>query len=191
MPSIDYDVTDFEKSKQSEMDKGLLVRFYTHEHPRSGELMEYVDIKVPGKTGGYGGPARIDHINRFPEHYKAFKDRTEMPDEGRSLFEWELIPTNFAEKLTHINIKTVEQLATVSDSDTQQLMGLRSFRDKAKEWLKYQEDVLALPKLEEKLDNQEIEILELQDQVKALLAKLDKGEPVDNESDDNSNKDTE
>ena len=57
MQTVEYDVNDFDKAKQSEADRMLLVKFYHKEHPRSGDLIEYVDIKVPGKTGGYGGPA--------------------------------------------------------------------------------------------------------------------------------------
>ena len=146
MTIADFDVADFDGSKKAQLDKQLLVKFFYKTRPDSvatqeqGRPMfkdvEYIDIKVPGSRGtGVCRPVRPADKQRFPEHYEAFKKRVEAPVTGTPLAEWALIPRSAVEQLAFANVKTVEQLATLSDSYAGQMHGGYGYKKIAKEYL--------------------------------------------------------
>lgn len=154
---------DFEDGQQSEQDKGLLVRFFMRTNPATEKSMPYVDIKTPGnRGGGYCGPARKDHIKRFPEHYKAFENRMDMPDEGTPVTKWPLISEERAEQLTFQHIKTVEQLALVPDGNLTSLMGGNALKARAIKWLEDNAKVKQAEALKSELEARDKRIEELE-----------------------------
>ena len=146
MTIADFDVADFDGSKKAQLDKQLLVKFFYKTRPDSvatqeqGRPMfkevEYIDIRVPGSRGtSVSRPARPADRQRFPEHYEAFKKRVDAPTSGTPLAEWALIPRSAVEQLAFANVKTVEQLATLSDSYAGQMHGGYGYKKIAKEYL--------------------------------------------------------
>jgi hypothetical protein len=146
MTIADFDVADFDGSKKAQLDKQLLVKFFYKTRPDSVETqrqgrpifkeVEYVDIKVPGDRGtSVCRPARPADKQRFSAHYEAFKSRVEAPVTGTPLAEWALIPRSAVEQLAFANVKTVEQLATLSDSYAGQMQGGHNYKAKAKAYL--------------------------------------------------------
>ena len=142
----DFDVADFDGSKQKQLDEQLLVKFFYKTRPDAVETqrqgrpifkeVEYIDIKVPGDRGtGVCRPARLKDRQRFPRHYAAFKNRVEAPTVGTPLSEWARIPRSAVEQLSYANVKTVEQLATLADEYAGQIQGGYGYKKMAKEFL--------------------------------------------------------
>lgn len=144
MQSIDH--TLFENGAQRELDKSLLVKFFYKQRPDSSASLKegrpmfkevvYIDIKVAGsRNGGACRPAREDDKARFPDHYHAFKTRTEAPTTGTPLAEWALMSRSLVEELAYHNVKTVEQLTTMPDVHLSKFQGLNTLKAKALKWL--------------------------------------------------------
>ncbi len=172
MQTADFDHTLFEKGN-TKGDEQLLVKFIVKARQNKAKSLEegrpifdeieYVDIRVAGSRNGYVcRPATFADKARFPKHYEAFKARVEMPLEGTPLAEWALITRSQAEELAFFNVKTVEQLAGMADTQAQKFMGINSLRKKASDWVaKAKENAPAL-KLAEELRVRDEQFAELQ-----------------------------
>lgn len=185
MQNAEFDHRDFEQSAQKEMDKSLLVKFYMKTVPdqaateEAGRPMfkdvEYIDIRVVGKkNGGVARPARPHDFERFPQHYAMFKNRIEAPVEGTPLSEWPVIARSTVETLAFMNVKTVEQLAELSDTYCSQIMGGHGFKDKAKKFLAYADEVkVETDKIALKEENEQLraDMAEMKAQIEALQKK--------------------
>lgn len=171
----------FEHSHQAEQDAKLLVKFHykTVPDPEATRTQgracfkerEYIDIRVPGTRGtGASRPATARDRVRFKRHHDAFKARVELPFEGTALSEWPLISRSMATELSFVNVKTVEQLAAVSDGVASQLMGGVTFKAKAQKWLAQAEAGVTVDKLEAALALRDAQIAALSAKVEALTA---------------------
>ena len=175
------DPSAFEPSMQSREDEKLLVKFFLHpqqDPTASAEAgraifkdVEFIDIKVPGQRGGVVRPARKNDIERFPRHYAAFKQRMEMPVSGTPLAEWPLLSRSVVEELAFINIKTIEDLAGMSDTHTGKMMGLANWKRQAQEWLEAASDDSEVTAAVAKLEQAEATIAHLTKRLEALEAK--------------------
>lgn len=183
-----FDPNRFTHAGRNEADKTLLVKFFMKPRQDKAESMaqgrpvfrdvEYIDIKIPGnRNAGACRPANDQDRARFPEHYKAFKDRVSQEiNEGTPLTEWPLISRSQAEELAFFHVKTVEQLATMSDAQASKFMGLSSVRAKAKTWLENVEKDKPLWEMDQKLRAQNAEIAELKQSLADVLARVEGGE---------------
>lgn len=199
------DHEDFLDSKQSEADKHLLVRFFIKEREdKEGSLREgrpifketeYVEIRIPGKRDAQAcRPATPRDRQRFPQHYKMFKDRVEAPAEGTPLSEWPQISRSMVEHLSFLHIKTVEQLSTTSDGDLSNIHGAMSLKARAGQFLKNADTTKLIAEkeqLEDRLKANEETLAEMQKTMermqaaladKALAATAPEPAPIDEES---------
>ncbi len=131
------------------------------------EEVEYVHIMVPGqKDNVYFQPATDYDRQRFPEHYAAFKNRVEGNDgellNGTPLASWPAVSRAQVEELKYFNVRTVEQLAHMPDSNAQNFMGVQALRAKAKLFLEAAESNAATEKLQSELEKRDNEIAALQ-----------------------------
>ena len=137
---------DFKNSNASKMDDDLMVRFFYKEREDKEKTLaegrpcfkelEYVEIRVPGNRDAQAcRPATHRDKQRFSRHYEAFQKRVEMPEEGTLLKEWPQVSRSQVEELSFINVKTVEQLATMSDTHANKFHGGISLKDRAAQWL--------------------------------------------------------
>jgi len=77
-----------------------------------------------------------EHIERWPEQYKAFKAGLEPAVDGTPLEEWPILRKPQVAELKHIGIRTVEEMAEVSDAVVQRMgMGGRHLKEAAKAFL--------------------------------------------------------
>jgi hypothetical protein len=132
-------------------DEVLLVRFYTHpkknlvKSEQEGrpifEDTDYIEIMQPGnKDSIVRRPASDRDKDRFAEHYRRYQARqSEDHIEGTLLEEWPAISRAQCEELKFLNIRTVEQLAGLSDSNAQNIMGIQGLKSKAKKYLEVAE----------------------------------------------------
>ena len=177
MQVADFNHQDFSTAKEQEVDAQLLVRFfYKVREDKNATLkegrpifkeVEYVEIRIPGSRSVQAcRPATEDDKRRFHRHYDAFQKRVEMPEEGTSLTEWPQISRSQVEELKFFGVKTVEQLASMSDTNISQFQGGYGLRNRAQEWLKTA-DSTALIAEKEVLNRR---IAELEAKIDALVA---------------------
>lgn len=174
------DHTIFERTRQAEMDATLLVKFFTKPvkdkaaSEREGRPVfkdkEYVDIRGPGSRSVVCRPASARDKARFSRHYEAFKARIDLPSEGTPLSEWPLLERTAIEELAYFNIKTVEQLANLSDGSAGAQRGFLTFKDRAQKWLARAKKDVSEEKLAAELSQRDRQIDELKAQVESLMA---------------------
>lgn len=172
--------SDFDSQNQRKMDEQLLVRFFTkprqdpHQTAAEGRPIfvetEYVEIRIPGSRDAVCRPAKAGDIQRFQAHYDAFKARVEAPETGTPLAEWPVVTRSQAEELSFYNVKTVEQLASMSDQNASQFMGMHKLRRQAKEWLEQAAEQHDAEELAAELKKRDDEIEELRAAIRELQA---------------------
>jgi hypothetical protein len=128
-------------------DETLLVRFYLKPWQNQAksklegrpifEELEHIEIRVPGnKSNIIMRPATDRDKNRFPEHYRKFKAREDQEAvEGTLLSEWPGVTRGQCEEMKFFNIRTVEQLANMADSNAHNVMGIQALKAKATRYL--------------------------------------------------------
>lgn len=128
-------------------DDQLRVRFYMH--PRKNEartLAEgrpifedcpYVEIMQPGnKDSIIKRPATPMDKARFADRFRRFEAMQDQEAvEGTPLEQWPGITRAQCEEMKYLNIRTVEQLASVSDSNGQNILGIHALKAKATDYL--------------------------------------------------------
>jgi hypothetical protein len=177
MQTAEYDHNDFDPRFQSEADKNLLVKFFHKTVPnkaKKGDFIEreYIDIRVAGQRDSVARPAREADRIRFPRHYQAFKNRVAAPLEGTPLSEWSMIPATMVERLTHINVKTVEQMASIADVNVPLEVSALGLKQKAKDWLEAHKNDKFLDELRAELDAKDSKVKELEKLVDKLSNKV-------------------
>ena len=159
-------------------DERLLVRFFPH--PKLNQQMsaamerpvfedtDYIQIMQPGnKDSIIIRPAMDMDKTRFAEHYRKYKARKDQDHvEGTLLEEWPQITRSQCEELRFFNVRTVEQLINVSDTNAQGMMGFAALQASAIKFLDRLTDQKSSRELEAKLG-------EKQEQIDALMARLD------------------
>jgi hypothetical protein len=102
------------------------------------EEAPHIEIMQPGnKDSIIKRPASDMDKKRFAEHYRKFEAREDQDMlEGTLLDEWAGITRSQCEELKYLNIRTVEQLAAVSDSNSQNIMGIAFLKEKANKYIK-------------------------------------------------------
>jgi hypothetical protein len=183
------DPKDYMTEHQSAQDDSLLVKFYIHPRPdRAASALaghpvmrevEFIDIRIPGSRDGVARPASEADKRRFPRHYAAFKQRGEMPSEGMPLTEWPPMTRSYAEQLSFLGVKTVEQLAGLADSATKQMMGLGDMKRMAERYLAAAKADAPLVELhteleqrDAKIEAQELAMADMADRLKRMEAAL-------------------
>jgi hypothetical protein len=128
-------------------DNTLLVKFFMNPRINSVKSAEagrpifkevpYVQIMQPGnKDSIIIRPATEMDKKRFAEHFRKFEAREDQEAiEGTLLEEWAGITRSQCEELKYLNIRTVEQLSTVSDSNSQGIMGIGYLKEKANKYI--------------------------------------------------------
>ena len=178
MQTAEYNHEDF--ANQSKADEGLMVRFYyksiedTAESQAQGRPVfkekTYIEIRVAGQRDVQAArPVTFADKQRFPRHYEAFEKRVEPPTEGLPLIEWPAITRTQAEEMAFMNVKTVEQLATMKDSNLSKFMNGYKLRDQAVKWLDFNQNATEDA---EKADLKNT-VAELQAQVTELMVALE------------------
>lgn len=144
-----HDTTDLAfNNSRYHGDEFLLVKFFVHPRengPKSVaaerpifEDTTYIQIMQPGnKDSIVIRPATARDKDRFAEHYRKWEARRgdEEAIEGTLLEEWAGVTRSQVEELRFMNVRTVEQLANMSDTNAQNMMGLNMLRQKALDWL--------------------------------------------------------
>lgn len=146
---------------------------------------DFIRIIVPGDQSSIvERPVRQGDAERFPRHWQAFKNRMEAPVIGTPLAMWSGVTPAQVLEFAFFNIKTVEQLAEMSDGNAQRFMGANILRQKARDFLALSKDQAPMERMRAELverdnliDTQSKQIADLQkavDELKELVAKKGK-----------------
>jgi hypothetical protein len=141
----------------------------------------FIQIAVPGdKTTLIDRPVWDDENNpnsdtqRFPAKWAAFKNGAGTDiTVGTPLTEWPAVTRAVVDELAHWKIRTVEQLAGLSDSNAQKFMGSLALRQKARDFLEAAKGAAPVAKLRTELEERDGRIAGLEKMLKEQGEKLD------------------
>jgi hypothetical protein len=139
-----------------------------------------VTIAVPGdKSLVVDRPVWDDENNprsdtqRFAKAWAAFKaGHADDAVIGHPLTEWPPISKGQLETLTFQKIRTVEQLASMSDATCQRFLGSLALREKAKVWLTEREKERPFQELRAEMEGKAQEVAQLRDELASLKAAM-------------------
>lgn len=100
--------------------------------------VECVRVIIPGdKNNVVDRPVRQDDKRRWPKQYELFKAgaREDEQISGTRLSDWPFLSRAQCEEYRYLGLRTVEQLAAVSDSVLSRVPGMAQLRLNAQVWL--------------------------------------------------------
>ena len=124
-------------------DHGLIVRFYSNptRNPAKSEEAgrdiwedrEWVNIIFPGdRSTEIDCEAEEKHRTGYPVEYARFKNNEAEKVIGTPLAEWSAMPRSLVKEFEYLNVRTLEQLAALSDTAKQAFgMGALEWQRKA------------------------------------------------------------
>jgi hypothetical protein len=133
----------------------------------------FCKIIIPGDTQQVSvKEVKNDELKkRFPQQWAAFQQGIETPVSGLPIEEWAGITRGQAETLRAQKFRTVEHIASASDSQIQRLMGGYELRAKAQAFLKSANDNAAVLKQAAENERMQKRIAELEDQIKQIATR--------------------
>ena len=186
MPQYEDDVNDFENRYAG--DKGVHARFYIFPQKNEAksasagrpifEDTEFVEIFASGNSSNIvRRPARHMDKERFRRQYEAFKAGHEDQVQGTLLHEVPWITRSQVEELAYLRIRTLEQLANVSDAACGKHVGLYDLKSKAQKALAAAEGAAPITELtkeneelKRRLDQRDKEMDTMKEQMDKLIA---------------------
>jgi hypothetical protein len=131
--------------------------------------VEYVEIMVPGdKQNMIHRPVTARDRARFPRQYAAWKENKTVAQTGTPLEEWSGISRSQVEELRFFNVRTVEQLAGISDGNATNIGPIQALKAKALDFVDRAKGSAPTDKLRMELLERDKEIATLRSQVKEL-----------------------
>lgn len=179
----------FQSGQQMKADAGddtLLVRFSLEPKEdrkasqEAGRLIcretVYVEIMIPGnKDSIVKRPASDFDKRRFHAQFKAFENNVSQDGiTGTLLEDWPGINRAQVEELKFMHIRTVEQLAKVSDGNSQNFMGIQKLKNEARAYLELSGVASDAKAMAAELETRDLEIAELKQTNAEFLARLKK-----------------
>lgn len=180
MQSIaEFDVKDFENVGDT---KGVYAKFYTKPVQDDAQTalegrpifrdVEFIEIVAAGNsTNVVRRPVRDADKSRFRQAYALFRAGAESQVVGTPLAEVAWISASLAEELAYIKVRTLEQLAELSDSVCGTRPGLYELKRKAAAWVEQAKDGAKFNAIHEENERMRAQMAEMQ----AKLAELSAG----------------
>jgi hypothetical protein len=164
-------------------DSRLRVEFYqrailnSHASAKEGrpihETRDFIRISIPGnKLTSIDTLVTDEYKRRFHRQWAMYKDNVQEVERGTFINEWREIGLATAADLVALNIRTVEQLATISDESVSRIPGGVHLREKARKYLEASESAAVATRLVEEKEAQEAIISDLQEQIAELRKQI-------------------
>lgn len=136
----------YDAGEQRQASNGLYIKFSYHPQQNEAKSLdegrpvfddvEFVQIMVPGdKLSIINRPVRADDKRQYAHQYKAWKAGDNDALSGTPLTEWPGITRSQVEELAYFKVRTVEQLAAMTDGNAQNVGPIHMLRQKAKAYL--------------------------------------------------------
>lgn len=176
----DSAVMSIENDARYATDKKLMVNFYVravknnHKSDQQGrpifDEVEYVRIIIPGDNNTViDNPVNQEYRIRFAEKYERFKKGLSQSSSGTPLEMWPQMTVGLVAELKAMQIFTVEQLAELSDSLAQRIMGSHELRRRAQVFLDSAKGEAVNTKMASELEKRDVEINALKSQLEQLI----------------------
>jgi hypothetical protein len=134
--------------------------------------VEYVQIIIPGQRDIVHRPVEDRDRKEYAAQYRAFREnRDQDAASGTPLSTVTWLAKSMIEELRFFNCRTVEQLATMSDSDVSRFPGLREYQKKAQAFLEAAKGQAPLVRMQKELDERDSRIAALEKQVQDIVQK--------------------
>lgn len=136
--------------------------------------MDFITITIPGdKYTEVHRPVSDYDQWRFPREYEAFKRGKDAELVGTPLTMWPALAASQVAELKHQGIRTIEQLAGLSDSVSGSLRGFYALKNKAQQYLDDAKDKNAAAMVRAQMDEQgerhKAEMKAMEDRFAAML----------------------
>lgn len=140
------------------------------------EDVDFVRIMTPGDTRTViCRKVTEQDKQRFPKAWDLYQRGLEQVLEGTPLDKWTGITTSQVKELAHVNIRTVEQLVSVSDASIQRLgPGYMQLRTRAKQFIEAAQDEAAATAHARENEQLREQMALMQEQMDAMAAQLKK-----------------
>ncbi len=195
LPEADFEMTEqaMREHNRYRGDENLYVKFFTHPLENREKSLEagrpifidaeFINIMVPGdKSNVIIRQVREKDKERFPRQYAAYRNQEEELIEGTPLEQWGFLTAARCEEMKFFNIRTVEQLANLSDANAQKFMGVQRLKKSAQEYLEAKKTDAPVLQLQEELAKRDVNIIDLNDVVVSLQKRLKKLEGKEGDS---------
>jgi len=168
LAEADYSMTQRAMEGRSADDR-LMIKFELFPHPNEGKSLEaghpvyddreYITIIVPGdKTSIVHRPVWAQDKERFSRQYAAFKQGLSQETTGLPLKLWGGCTLGQAKEFEYFNVKTVEQLAAMSDGNGAGIMGFNSLKQRAVDYLRNAKDQQPMIEMRAEIEKKNTEI---------------------------------
>lgn len=166
-------------------ENGALVEFYTEAVQNNFKSAQegrpiyedhvFVRIQTPGDTRTTINRKATDQDkSRFPKSWAVFEQGLEEVTEGTPLAQWPAVSTSQVKELQHVHVRTVEQLAALSDASIQKMgPGYQRLRSDAQHWLKAAQGDAASTEAMRENEQLRDKVTLLEGQVETLKAQLE------------------
>lgn len=115
--------------------------------------VEMVEIVCPGDKNNIPiMPVDDTHKRRWPGVYEAFRQGQEQIPDGYPLSAWPHVSASLCASLKAMSCYTVEQFAGMSDGHLPKIPDIHKLRDKARDFLRAQEDASVVAQLQHQVD---------------------------------------
>lgn len=134
------------------------------------EELPYVEMIVPGdKNSTPVMKVKDEHKERWPRQWEAFQKSQVAPEEGTPLEQWAAMSRAQVMELSSFHIRTVEQLANLSDQQLSKAVPMNghALRERAKAWLDQAEQGAPLAEANQRIETLEQQIRVLTEQLTA------------------------
>lgn len=137
--------------------------------------MEFISVRAPGQSlTSIHTPVTEYYKWRFPLDYAAFKKGQAEVVTGTPLAMWPLISPSQMKDLEHAGIRTIEQIANLSDSSAPSMRGFYALKNGAQQFLDNARDTQAASRLQAQLDQANAQntatVAALQQQMAEMMA---------------------
>tara|TARA_R100001086_G_scaffold161384_1_gene86920 strand:- start:279 stop:884 length:606 start_codon:yes stop_codon:yes gene_type:complete len=96
------------------------------------DQVPFVTIISPGDNKNVPDTKVLDeHRQRWPRQWEAFEKGLEQPINGTPINQWPILNNAQVAELKALNIHTIEEMASLSDGGTQQIVGLMTLKQQA------------------------------------------------------------
>lgn len=183
--TFEADITHFDPNNPYVGDEKTPVQFYMGVTPDQEQTKlqgrpifrdeEYIRI-LNSKDNIIDRPIRITDKQRWPRAYQAWKStgESEPGNIGTRLEHWPQMSRAQAEEYRYFKIYTVEQLATLPDTQCQKIMGAVKLRQLAQAYVDAAKGGVPLIKMQEELAKRDGTIAELMSEVRRLTKLVEK-----------------
>ena len=138
------------------------------------DMVDMVSIIVPGSRDEMIKPVGEQEKQRFGPQYQHWLSTQEQPVEGQPLDQVPWLNVAQVREMQHLNIKTLEQLAALSDTAIGHLgMGARDMVNKAKAYIEAAKGSAELTHMVAKNAELEREVASLKESIKEINARYE------------------